>query len=339
MHLFSGPSFVHTVWSNQHDNPDYAFLKPENEFYPYFQSKLWEQFENLEGGQNKEQLPEHLKDSWRKLLGQLNGSELSVKKCQGWFMSFSQYSLGFFEILSTEVCNASDSYQVMNLFSLLDDILNRILDDTTKGVSMIDSLDPQLNAMFEKSGTFRDVDLSERLKSMISSWSKKQIFSVARAEEMMQYLDGKLRNTLDGSENDSISFPAGLIPKLCRDIRDVYPPYTPLNSGDIPKDDQLDPPNMDEYLSARIESFYDLIHEYRPGMTYDKICPGLQTGNYKRQAQSQLSHAVLGNDGSYRGSIRAGTSAKGLGYDRSMGQDKTLDEFRIMRKHASYKKT
>lgn len=312
------------MWSNQSNNPEYAFLNLDSEFYPYYRHKLWEQFENLGGRQKNEQLPEQLKDSWLKLLGQLNGSELSVKKCQGWFTSFSQHSSGLFQMLASEVKNASDSYQVMNLFSLLDDILHRIHDDNGKDQHITSDLESQIKSMLQKAYGLQDIDLSERLKVMISTWSKQQIFSPQVAEEMMQYLSGILELTSTDTGNGVSWFPAGLLPGLCSEI-----PYTPLDSGDIPQHEQHGPTDIDDYLDARIKLFYDSLHDYRPGMTYDKIC------SYQKH-QGQAYTTLPAHDGSY-GAARAGSSAKGLGYDRSTGHDRAVNEFRNMRKYASYK--
>ena len=313
------------MWSNQYNNPGYSFLNPESELHPYFRYKLWKQFENL-GGQNIEQLPEQLKESWLKLLGQLNGSELSVKKCQGWFTSFSQHSPALFQILAAEVKNSSDSYHVMNLFSLLDDILHRIHDDDRKGSHITSDLENQIKAMLEKAYSFRDIDLSERLKIMISTWSKQQILSPQITEEMVHYLTGMLGTTSSDPGNDVSWFPAGHLPGLCSDI-----PYTPLDSGDLPQQARHGPPDIDDYLDARIKLFYDVIHDYRPGMAYGKICP------YQKQ-QGQSHTTLPAHDGSYVGArARAGSSAKGLGYDRSIGLDRAVNQFRNMRKYASYK--
>jgi hypothetical protein len=322
------------VWSNQYNNPEYAFLNPENDLYPFFRFKLWEQFENLGGCQNNkqlnEQLPEHLEESWRKLLGQLNGSELSVKKCQGWFMSFSQHASGLFEILAAELQRASDAYTVMNLFSLLDDILHRIHNDTNKRDIMTNGLQNQIKSMLQKAFSLMDVDLSERLKNMISNWSKEQIFSPQIAEEMMQYLTGRLGSISSGTEKAALSFPAGLLPGLCSDI-----PYTPLDSGDIPPYDQHSSPDIDEYLDARIKSFYDTLHDYRPGMTCDKVFPEISYQKNRMKGEAHKSHNMPIYDGSYE-SGRAGSSAKGLGYDRATGVDRSVSDFRTMRKYSSY---
>lgn len=323
------------MWSNQYRNPDYSFLKPENDLHPYFRYTLWREVEQLaEGQKEKQHIPEGLKDSWLKLLGQLNGSELSIKKCQGWLMSYSQYAGDLAELLAVAVGDASDPYEALNIFCLVDDILHRVTEDSSKDRSIINSFELIMNRMFEKAYSLDDIDLSERLRTMISIWSKDKIFSPSRAEQMIQYLYGNLRDTLKKPESDTSLFPVGLIPELCREIRDLYPPYTPLDSGDIQKYGQPDPPDMDDYLKARIKSFYDIIDDYRPGMSYDQICTGVLLQTHRTQPHTPC--VVPLNDGSYKGS--RGSSAKGLGYEQFKGQDNTFIDFRNTRKYASYNK-
>lgn len=251
-------------------------------------------------------------------------------------MSFSQHSSGLSDVLATEVYNASDPDKVMNLFCVVDDILHRICNDTSKGAGIITSFEPRINAMLEKAYILRDIDLSERLKAMIYSWSKKEIFPLKSAEEMIQYLNGSLRTTM-GSEVDTSWFPVGLIPDICRGIQDTNAPYTPIDPEDISSLGQPDIPAMDEYLSGRINCFYDIIQDYKPGVTYDQISIGLSTQYPGRKAGNNVTSSTPIEDGSCTG-VRERLSAKGLGYDRSIGQDKTNDDFRTMRKYALYTK-
>lgn len=137
----------------------------------------------------------------------------------------------------------------------------------------------------------------------------------------------------DHQSFDPTSVPVGDMPELIKESLSIYPPYTPLDPEGI-KAIQPNLPEVDEYLQAKMTAFYADLDSYKPGMSYSDICEGFSmTSNCI--AEAPMRGMAPTDDGSFKGG-RAGPSSTGLGYGNP--HDGTLDDFRQMKKYATYNK-
>lgn len=330
-----GPSFMELVKTNQSNNPEYSFVFPGDPANPYFLYSLWQELKELEQEAKPvpvEALSEGSKGNWMRLLSQLNGSELSIKKCQGWFMSFAQHACELCSILVQEAIASQDSGHTVNLIHLIDDILQRLVDSSCSDVMRKDVVGafsaeiPRLKEM-----RLQDLDESQRkqLLGIVKSWDGKHIFSSGVLKPLLSHLER------DPHYFDSLSIPASLIPQMCRESLEVYPPYSPLDPEDVKTHQIPSSTTIDEYLEARMKSFYDIVGEYRPGLSVDDLHVGIPKQSLLQRTPQPTYHSVPTDDGSYQGG-RAG-NAKGLGYGKQEGSDGAFDMYRRMSKYSSYK--
>ena len=137
----------------------------------------------------------------------------------------------------------------------------------------------------------------------------------------------------DHQSFDPTSVSVGDMSELVKESLSVYPPYTPLDPEGI-GGRQANLPEVDDYLQAKMTAFYADLDSYRPGMSYSDVCEGFSmTSNCIVDAP--MRRVPPTDDGSFKGG-RAGPSSVGLGYGNH--HDGTLDDFRQMKKHATYNK-
>lgn len=324
------------IRKNQSNNPEYSFAFPGDPAYPYFLYSLWKEVKEEAKPppppppRRVEALSEGSKENWARLLSQLNGSELSIKKCQGWFMSFAQYACELCSILVQEVVASHDANHTVNLIHLIDDILQRLVDSPcseTVRKDVVGAFGAEIPRLVEMSMEGFDESQRKQLLGIVKYWDTKQIFASGVLRPLLSHL-GR-----DPHYFDPLSVPASLIPQMCRESLEVYPPYSPLDPEDVKAHNLPSSPTIDEYLEARIKSFYDIVGEYRPGLSVDDLHVGIpKLPTFQRTPQPMY---VPTDDGSYQGG-RAG-NAKGLGYGKQEGLDGGLDMYRRMSKYSSYK--
>eukprot|EP00889_Picochlorum_renovo_P004983 jgi/Picre1/32013/NNA_007361.t1 len=335
----NGPSFMDLIRKNQSNNLEYSFAFQGDPAYPFFLYSLWQEVKEEEAKpppppppppRRMEALSESSKENWMRLLSQLNGSELSIKKCQGWFMSFAQYASELCSILVQEAIASHDADHTVNLIHLIDDILQRLMDSSCSEMvrkDVVGAFGAEIPRLVEMSMDGLDESQRKQLLGIVQSWDTKQIFDPDVLKTLLSYLER------DPHYFDSLSVPASLIPQMCRESLEVYPPYSPLDPEDVKTHNITSSSTIDEYLEARIKSFYDVVGEYRPGLSVDDLHVGIpKLPTFQRTPQPSY---VPTDDGSYQGG-RAG-NAKGLGYGKQEGSDGAFDMYRRRSKYSSYK--
>lgn len=127
---------------------------------------------------------------------------------------------------------------------------------------------------------------------------------------------------------DIMSFPAGLIPKLCNENLKYEAPYTPLDPRDIDSEPPPRLPVRDAYLQSRLDRFYAEVAEYHPGegrAQYEsKRMYAVQEYQRDEREHTTSGPQVMGdtnmmNDGTYTGG--PAFEHGGLGSHQAMSKD------------------
>ncbi|KAL6770520.1 hypothetical protein ACKKBF_B31580 [Auxenochlorella protothecoides x Auxenochlorella symbiontica] len=138
---------------------------------------------------------------------------------------------------------------------------------------------------------------------------------------------------------DPMSFPPGLIPKLVEESLKVDPPYSPLTIRAVSEAGVPPPPQVDAYLSARLDKFYAQIADYRPGMQFVDLEtePPRRRTFVDRGTEERVHRTTVEpfDDGSGPRGSRGSGGAQGLGYGGAEPAEPSEQKVDVFNKYRS----
>ncbi|KFM26142.1 Transmembrane protein 115 [Auxenochlorella protothecoides] len=284
-------SFVDLARQKQAGNPEYGFLTG-GDGAAFFTWRLFAAVNHLPADQP-------LAAGWAQVLAALSGSHTSIRASQEWFMACRQHAQGMAEMMLQASKATQEAAKQLHLLYLANDVLFKALPSrptgsTPEADAVAEAFCPRLGTMLRHAflaGGQTDEAQAPLLK-MVNHWAEKRIYSQATIERMTMELLGAAANgrTATGAwvsgrpppahvqaaplaepeppGFDPMSFPPGLIPKLVEESLKVDPPYSPLTIRAVSEAGVPPPPQVDVYLSARLDKFYAQIADYRPSMQF-----------------------------------------------------------------------
>ncbi|KAL6769583.1 hypothetical protein ACKKBG_A31580 [Auxenochlorella protothecoides x Auxenochlorella symbiontica] len=138
---------------------------------------------------------------------------------------------------------------------------------------------------------------------------------------------------------DPMSFPPGLIPKLVEESLKVDPPYSPLTIRAVSEAGVPPPPQVDVYLSARLDKFYAQIADYRPSMQFVDLEtePPRRRTFVDRGTEERVHRTTVEpfDDGSGPRGSRGSGGAQGLGYGSAEPAEPSEQKVDVFNKYRS----